>query len=232
MSDGLETYEGTPVTAIIADSIEWANEGDVFVFLMEPYRRLDPSYLYPDDEYPFPPDPLAPRDETVDPDRVEATLRTICERVSGETSTSVFLASDVEIPTRREVLRNDLDEPGMAVIDQSIAIARASDGNAFVFTMAGLTTGAGVEAGAIPEHFQLRRQDERRRDPRSLCLFVEAEESGGDRKRYEQRFNSASIDEMDDAYDLRFRPFVDREHLVDGLVAFVESYVVPLASRS
>lgn len=225
----LATYEGTPVKAIIADSVDWADREDVFVFLMGPYRRLDPSYLYPEGDYPLPPDPLAPRDENVDPDRVEATLRTICERVSAETSTTVFLACDVDVPTRREVARNDLDEPGMPVIDQSVAFARASDGSAFVFTKAGLTTGAGVEAGAIPEHFRLRSPDERLRDPRSFCVFVESEKRGDERTRYAQRFSSASIDEMDDAYDLRFRNFVDREHLVRGLVEFVESYVVPLS---
>lgn len=232
MSSDLESYDGTPVESIIADSIDWADQGDVFVFLMGPYRRLDPSYLYPGQEYPLPHDPLAPQDECVEPDRVETTLRTICERVSAMTSTTVFLASDVSIPTKRQVESKGLNEPGMAVIDQSIAFARASDGNAFVFTRAGLTTGAGVEAGAIPEHFELRSSAGRVRDPRSFCLFIESEATGDERKQYEPRFSSASIDEMDDAYDLRFRPFVDREHLVRGLVEFVESYVVPLASRT
>ena len=36
---------------------------------------------------------------------------------------------------------------------------------------------------------------------------------------------------MDDAYDLRFRYFVDREELVERLVDFVEAYVIPLAGR-
>ena len=33
---------------------------------------------------------------------------------------------------------------------------------------------------------------------------------------------------MDDAYDRRFRYFETREELIDQLVTFVESYVVPL----
>ncbi|MFP8954875.1 hypothetical protein ACLI4Z_18225 [Natrialbaceae archaeon A-arb3/5] len=104
----------------------------------------------------------------------------------------------------------------MAVIDQSVAFALASGGNAFVFTKAGLTTGAGAEAGAIPEYFNLRDEAARRRDPRTFCLFAEATEAPGEHGRvYEPRFSSASIDEMDDAYDLRFRYFVDRDELVE-----------------
>lgn len=227
----LETYDGTPIGEIIARSIPWTNDSDVFVFLMGPYRIIDPSYLYSEGEYPLPPDPLAPAGSSPNADEIVRTLRSICERVSDETSTTMFLASDVDIPTKREVSQNALDEPGMAVIDQSIAFARASDGNAFVFTKAGLTTGAGAEAGAIPEHFDLRRRTERSRDPRTFCIFAEAEESSDDRRTYEPKFSSASIDEMDDAYDLRFRYFVDRTDLVDKLVDFVESYVVPLSDR-
>lgn len=196
---------------------------------MGPYRLLDPSYLYPNDAYPLPDDPLAPGGRTAAPDEIEATLRTICERVSKETSTTVFIASDVDIPTRREAERNSRDEPGMAVIDQSIAFAKASEGNAFVFTKAGLTTGTGAEAGAIPEYFRLRNDIGRLRDPRTFCIFAEATKASTERV-YEPRFSSASIDEMDDAYDLRFRYFVDREEVVDKLVDFVEAYVVPLSS--
>lgn len=225
----LTEYEETALTNVIADSISGADPCDVFVFLMGPYRLLDPSYLYPDDGYSLPPDPLAPTSGTFAPDEIEATLRTICERISEETATTAFIASDVEIPTKREVVRDDLDEPGLSVIDQSVAFANASDGNAFVFTKAGLTTGVGAEAGAIPEHFRLRSRDERSRDPRTFSILAEAEPSADGRNTYEPKFSSASIDEMDDAYDLRFRYFTDREDLVEKLVDFVESYVVPLS---
>lgn len=225
----LSAYEETDVETVIADSIPGAEAGDVFVFLMGPYRLLDPSYLYADTGFSLPPDPLAPATDSVPPDEIAATLRTICERVSEETGTTTFIASDVDIPTRREVARDDLDEPGMSVIDQSVAFARASDGNAFVFTKAGLTTGVGAEAGAIPEHFRLRDPETRLRDPRTLAILAEAEPSADGTNTYVPTFNSASIDEMDDAYDLRFRYFVDRADLVEKLVDFVESYVVPLS---
>lgn len=227
----LTEYEGTPIESIIARSIPNAAPDDVFVFLMGPYRLLDPSYLYPDDGYPLPSDPLAPRGDAA-PDAIEATLRTICDRVSSQTGATAFIASDIDIPTRREAERDNLAEPGMAVIDQSVAFAEASDGNAFVFTKAGLTTGAGAEAGAIPEYFRLRDEENRLRDPRTFCIFAEAERASGETgPMYEPRFSSASIDEMDDAYDLRFRYFADREELVERLVDFVEAYVVPLAGR-
>ncbi|AEH37936.1 DUF7509 family protein [Halopiger xanaduensis] len=228
----LTEYEGRPIEEWITRSLPDADRDDVFVFLMGPYRLLDPAYLYPDDDYPLPPDPLAPRRNGAAPDAIEATLRTICDRVSAETGTTAFIASDIEIPTRREAERQALEEPGMPVIDQSVAFAKASAGNAFVFTKAGLTTGAGAEAGAIPEHFRLRDADLRLRDPRTFCIFAEAEKASGESGTvYEPRFSSASIDEMDDAYDLRFRYFVDRAELVERLIDFVESYVVPLASQ-
>lgn len=225
----LTEYEERGVRDVIADSIPDADPNDVFVFIMGPYRLLDPSYLYSNDGFRLPPDPLAPRTGDVAPDEIEATLRTICRRVSEETATTAFIASDVNIPTKHDVARDGLDEPGLSVIDQSVAFAKASDGNAFVFTKAGLTTGVGAEAGAIPEHFRLRSRDERLRDPRTLSILAEAEPSADGRNTYDPKFSSASIDEMDDAYDLRFRYFRDREDLVEKLVDFVESYVVPLS---
>ncbi|THE65023.1 hypothetical protein D8Y22_10480 [Salinadaptatus halalkaliphilus] len=228
----LTEYEGASIEARIARSIPEADPDDPFVFLMGPYRLLDPSYLYPDDSHPLPYDPLAPRDGGAAPDAIEATLRTICDRVSEATGVTAFIATDVDIPTRREAERENLAESGMAVIDQSVAFAKASVGSAFVFTKAGLTTGAGAEAGAIPEYFRLRAGKNRRRDPRTFCIFAEASQrKSGTGSVYEPRFSSASIDEMDDAYDLRFRYFVDRGELAERLIDFVEAYVIPLVGR-
>lgn len=225
----LDRYRGTAVRDIVCNSLSYGSETDPLVLLMGPYRLLDPDYLYAADGFDLPPDPLAPSRPDTDPDSIETTLRTIAKRVTERTGATLFLASDVEIPTRTEVARTDRDEPGMAVIDQSVACARASDGNAFVFTKAGLTTGVGAEAGAIPEHFSLRSEMDRTRDPRTFCFFSEAERTDDDRNTYEPKFSSASIDEMDDAYEIRFRYFADRTDLVDKLIGFVDSYVVPMA---
>lgn len=221
----LDSYRSEPIEDVIRRSVS-ASESDLLVFLMGPYRLLDPGYLYPDGEFSLPPDPLAPDGDGRRPDLIESTLRTIAAEVSKQTPTTTFIASDVEIPTRREVARNDLDEPGMPVIDQSVACARASAGSVFAFTKAGLTTGVGAEVGAIPEHFGLRDPGGASRDPRTFCILAEGESNPDG--TYDPRFSSASIDEMDDAYDLRFRYFETREELIDQLVTFVESYVVPL----
>lgn len=89
-------------------------------------------------------------------------------------------------------------------------------------------TGAGAEAGAVPEGFRPPDPDARSRDPKTFCLFAEAGWRTAERETYEPTFGSASIDEMDDAYSLRFRYFVDRAELEAKLIDFVESYVVPL----
>ena len=120
----------------------------------------------------------------------------------------------------------DFDEPGLSVIEQSLAFAEASEGNAFIFTKSGLTTGVGCESGAIPEYLVLRSPERRRCSPETFCIFEDAEYDP-DTETYEPKFGSASIDEMDKTYDIPFRYFADREDLVDSLTSFVESYVVP-----
>ena len=224
MSD-LDTYEDEPIKEIIKESVQ-ASSSDKLVFLMGPYRLLNPSYLYPADEYPLPSDPLAPNENTADPDLIETTLRSMAKEVSSETSATCFIASDIDIPTRQEVKTRDLNEPGMPDIDQSVAFAKASEGNAFIFTKAGLTTGVGAEAGAIPEYFRLRDSGAASKDPRSFHIFSEAELT--DKGTYETVFSSASIDEMDDAYDIRFGYFENREKLVERIIVFIESYLDPL----
>lgn len=224
----LDSYRGRPIREVILDDVD-RGDGDVLVFLMGPYRLLDPSSLYPDrPDVPLPPDPLAPASgrDGVDPDEVEATLRGLCDRLAERTGVTPFLASEVDVPTKYEVERDGLSEPGMAVIDQSVAFAAASEGSAFAFTRAGSTTGVGAEAGAIPEFFDLRSADPAR-DPRTLHVFEEAEydpETG----TYEQRFASASIDEMDRAYRIPFSYFEDRRDLLDSLETYVEMTLLPL----
>lgn len=225
----LTEYQNTPIRDVVQESTPSRPDSDVLVFLMGPYRLLDPTYLYPSRTVTeLPPDPLAPNPSRDDasPDEIEATLRRICQQLSERTHTTAFIASEVDVPTKRQVARNDLDEPGMTVLDQSIAFAAASDGCAFVFTRAGLTTGVGTEAGAIPEFFDLCSPERRTRSPKQFCIFEEATHTGD---TYEPTFGSASIDEMDLTYDLRFRYFADQQDLVDSLTTFVESYVVPLS---
>lgn len=62
----------------------------------------------------------------------------------------------------------------MSVLDQSVAFAAVSDTAVFIFTNAGLTTGAGSEVGAILGDFNLRRENpEPDRKPRQrIGLFL------------------------------------------------------------
>lgn len=225
----LEKYQGDSIRDVITQSVPANRKSDVLLFVMGPYRLLDPAYLYTnDDDFDLPPDPLAPQTSRsgVDPDEIEATLRGVCQKLSERTDVTAFLASEVDIPTKREVEREDLDEPGMSVVEQSLAFAAASEGNVFVFTKAGLTTGVGCESGAIPEYFGLRSPEERARSPETFCILEDANYDS-DTGTYEPKFASASIDEMDKTYDIRFRYFADKEDLLDSLTSFVESYVVP-----
>jgi hypothetical protein len=227
----LDSYQGEQVREIVFRSISRASDSDTLVFLMGPYRLLDPSYLYPDDADvpPLPPDPLSPDPDStsVSGDDIEPVLCGLCDRLAKETGVTPFIASEVDIPTKQTARSEGLDEPGMAVIDQSVSFARASDGNAFVFTKAGLTTGVGSEAGAIPEYFGLRSPETAERNPSTFCIFEEAEYDD-DTNTYDPRFGSASIDEMDVAYNMPFRYFDGKEDLLDSLVTFVESQVVPI----
>ncbi|MGM0590107.1 MAG: DUF7509 family protein [Halobacteriota archaeon] len=222
----LDTYQGEPIRDIIERSLPYCDDANTFVFVMGPYRLLDPSYLYPGErDTELPPDPLAPRSHH-DPDLIEATLREVCKELTEKTGVAAFIASDVEIPTKTQVEQNELDESGMAVLDQSVAFAAASEGNAFVFTKAGLTTGVGSEAGAIPEYFRLRYPDDRPRSPKTFCIFEEATYDA-ETNRYHPKFSSASIDEMDITYDIQFRYFNAKHDLVEAMTSFVESYVIP-----
>lgn len=227
--DSLKEYRGISIQEHIRQSVPEERGSGRLLFVMGPYRLLDPAYLYPNShDFELPPDPLAPRasQNGVNPDEIEATLRGICEKLSKRVEVTAFLASEVDIPTKREVEETELTQPGMSVIEQSLAFAKASDGNAFIFTKASLTTGVGCESGALPEYFALRSPEEQRRPSETFCIFEDADydpETG----TYEPKFGSASIDEMDKTYDIPFRYFGDRADLVDGLTAFAESYVIP-----
>lgn len=225
----LEVYQDASIRDVIKRSVPTERESDVLLFVMGPYRLLDPAYLYPNGVVPeLPPDPLAPDTSRngIRPDEIEATLQGVCRKLSERTGVTAFIASEVNVPTKREVERNGLNEPGMSVIEQSLAFATASEGNAFVFTKAGLTTGVGCESGAIPEYFDLRASEERTRSPETFCIFEDADYETST-ETYEPKFGSASIDEMDKTYDFRFRYFADRQDLVDSMTSFVESYVIP-----
>jgi hypothetical protein len=187
-----------------------------YVYVMGPYTAFDATYPFPDADAldsPFIEDPLFDPDRHLDKigrHTYEAALADLCEAIRAELGARAFLATDIRtIPTIQEASGA---EPGMSVLDQSVAFAAVSDAVVFVFTDAGLTTGAGSEVGAILSDFNLRRENpEPDRKPRDrIGLFLHDE------------FNSASIDEVPYTYDVAARDFDSEGQLLDRIRGFLE----------
>ncbi|WP_276253627.1 DUF7509 family protein [Halomontanus rarus] len=216
MSDrrfGLE-YNGRPIFEYVEEnapspSYLSAND-DFYVYVMGPYTAFNAVYAYDDaDELrsPYFGDPLFDPDEHVTEDGrgdIERALADVCADLREELGVRAFIATDVDIPTKRQVEETHLDEPGMTPLDQSVEFAAVSDAVLFVFTAAGLTTGVGSEVGAVLGEFNLRWKDpadERKPRPR-LRLFCGPS------------FGSASIDEITPAYGVDRIEFETREDLL------------------
>lgn len=187
-----------------------------YVYVMGPYTAFDATYSFPNAnklDRPFIEDPLfVPQKHLNNIARhsYEAALADLCESIRGKFGARAFLATDIKtIPTVKEAAGT---EPGMSVLDQSVAFAAVSDAVIFVFTDAGLTTGAGSEVGAILSDFNLRRENpEPDRKPRKrIGLFLHDE------------FSSASINEVPYTYDIPTREFTSADHLLRRIQGFLE----------
>lgn len=210
---GLE-YDGRPIFEYVEENVPspaaLSSNDDFFVYVMGPYTAFNAEYAYDDaDELrsPFFGDPLFDPDEHVGPDGrgdYERVLDDVCADLREELGVRAFIATDVDIPTKRQVERGGLDEPGMTPLDQSVEFAAVSDAVAFVFTSAGLTTGVGSEVGAVLGEFNLRWKDpaDERKPRERLRLFVGPS------------FASASIAEITPAYGVDLVEFDSREDLL------------------
>jgi hypothetical protein len=184
---------------------------------MGPYTAFDASYAYPDAaalQSSFIEDPLFDPEthpDTTGRETYEAALAELCDDLRAEFGVRAFLATDIRtIPTKADAGPN---EPGMSVLEQSIAFAACSDAVVFVFTNAGLTTGAGSEVGAILGEFQLRRGHPREPlKPRQRIGIFQHE-----------AFESASIEEIPYTYGIGTREFATRPDLVDDIKGFLEN---------
>lgn len=214
------SYEGDPVIEHMEKCAPVPRESPTrdsfYVYVMGPYTAFDATYSFPNAnklDSPFIEDPLfAPRKHLNNIARhsYEAALADLCESIRGKLGARAFLATDIKtIPTVKEASGS---EPGMSVLDQSVAFAAVSDAVIFVFTDAGLTTGAGSEVGAILSDFNLRRENpEPDRKPRKrIGLFLHDE------------FSSASIDEVPYTYDIPTREFTSTDHLLRRIQGFLE----------
>lgn len=214
------SYNGDPVIDHVERCapipLESPTSDPFYVYVMGPYTAFDATYSFPDAdklESPFIEDPLF--DPSVHLDKIgrhtyEAALADLCESIRAEFGACAFLATDIKtIPTVEEASGG---EPGMSVLDQSVAFAAVSDVVVFVFTDAGLTTGAGSEVGAILSDFNLRRENpEPDRKPRKrIGLF------------FHNEFSSASLNEVPYTYDVPTRDFTSRDHLLSRIQGFIE----------
>jgi len=214
------SYGGDPVIEHIERCAPVPRESPTrdpfYVYVMGPYTAFDATYPFPDADKldsPFIEDPLFdPQKHLHKTNRhsYETALADLCESIREELGARAFLATDIKtIPTVEEAPSG---EPGMSVLDQSVAFAAVSDAVIFVFTDAGLTTGAGSEVGAILSDYNLRRKNpEPNRKPRKrIGLFLHEE------------FSSASIDEVPYTYDIPTRDFTSRDHLQRRIQGFLE----------
>jgi hypothetical protein len=187
---------------------------DVFVYVMGPYTAFDATYAYSNgDELksPFIEDPLFdPELHITDDERgsYEAALDDLWATLREEFGVCAFLATDIDIPTENDAAD---DEPSKPVLTQSIEFAAVSDAVVFVFTPAGLTTGAGSEVGAILGEFHLRQgNSEPIRKPRERFRIFTTKE-----------FSSASIDEIPWTYGVDTIDFEDKGDLVRKIQHFL-----------
>lgn len=214
-------YDGRPIADILAEQApsppNFGSHNDFTVYVMGPYTAFDARVAYDDGDVlrmPFQEDPL------FDPGRhvtsegrgdMERALRDFCADLRTELDCRAFIATDIDIPTRRQAAERNArrgDEPavdGMDPLAQSVAFAAHSDAVVFLFTRGGLTTGVGAETGAILGEFHLRRGNPAltHKPGQRIGLYID------------ERFTSATVDELPKGYDVQYDTFRTRGDLRD-----------------
>lgn len=153
-------YNGTPIIEIL-DSELPPSEHDFLVYVMGPYTAFNAEYLYDNAgnlKSPFVEDPLFDPNRHVSGKRgnYEKALAEFSDSLSSRMGIRAFIATDASIPTTKQAQERGLSEPGMTPVDQSVAFSAVSDAVMFIFSVAGRTTGVGLEVGAILGEFNLR----------------------------------------------------------------------------
>jgi len=99
----VDTYDGTPVPELLEDGVPGGRH-DFFCYVMGPYTTHDARYLYDDADRLQTPHASGP---LVDPhvhDSFEAALDEITGTLRERYDIRAFVATDVDVPTRRDVV--------------------------------------------------------------------------------------------------------------------------------
>jgi hypothetical protein len=206
-------YDGDSIyRKIIENTAEPEAQNSFLCYVMGPYTPFDVTYAYPEDSI----DADNPYIDAglFDPDKhedMEETLQNIRTELRTDPGVRSFVATDVDIPTRREAREKKLEERGLSPLDQSIEYAIVSDTVVFVLDEAGLNAGVGSEVGAVLGEFNLRlRNREPNRKPRRRFRVYLSDE-----------FSSASIEEIPYGYDIDIYRYESKKDLLRNLRNFI-----------
>lgn len=197
-----------------------AGHGDFLVYVMGPYTPFDLSYAYSEADFDI--ETPYVESELFDPEHhedMEATLREVCSELRDDPGVRAFVATDVDVPTKRDASEADREVRALSPLDQSIEYARVSDAVVFVLDEAGRNAGVASEIGAILGEFDLRlRNDDLPRKPRRRFRIYVSES-----------FSSASIEEVPFGFGVDVYRYESQSDLLGNLRQFVSA--VEYASR-
>lgn len=207
-------YNDRPIFDYIEDNAPTppylSSQSDFFVYVMGPYTAFNAEYVYDDaDELksPFISDPLFDPETHVTEDgtgNMERALADVCETLREQLGVRAFIATDIGIPTKRDAEENDLNEPGMTPLDQSVEFAAVSDAVLFIFSAAGLNSGVAGEVGSVLGEFNLRwNNPTEEQKPRGRLRIFRG-----------PAFESASIDEIPFGYGIDVIDFDTHDDLL------------------
>lgn len=211
----LAEYDGESILERILDSTPAPNleqHRDLLVYVMGPYTPFDLSYVVPNADFDL--DARYVDSELFDPEDhedMEETLRHVCSALRDDPGVRAFIATDIDIPTVRDVETSERDGDGWSPLDQSIEYALVSDVVVFVLDEAGLNAGVASEIGAILGEFDLRlRNPELPKKPRRRVRIYCSEE-----------FSSASIEEIPHGFGVDVYRYENEMDLLENLRQFV-----------
>lgn len=214
-------YNGKPIFNHLKKDVPLANTdstfNDFFVYVMGPYTAFDVMYAFEDAdklETRYIEDPLFDpelHDNDDGNSKLEQILAGLCEYMREEIGVRAFIATDIAIPTMQDVKENNLNQPAMTPLDQSIAFSAVSDAVIFVFSESGRTTGVGAEVGAVLCEFGLRvRSALTGRKPRQRFRVFET-----------PGFKSASVNEIPGGFDIESNEFNNKKEIKTQIRAFL-----------